>query len=479
MKSASYKDLINNLQYLSKQELDEIAKAFSCASNLHEGQKRQSGEDYISHPLTVAFILSEMKADADTICAALLHDTIEDSDMTKDKLEVMFNKDVATLVEGVTKISKTNFSSREEQVATNTRKIITSLDEDVRIVIIKLADRLHNMRTLDFKSEFKQKENSLETMEIFVPLAYYLGAYKIKNELENLSFQYLKPELYGEISSIMERVAPTLDEITQEILESINDVLENESLPFELQSRIKNIYGIYKNISKGKKLSDIHDLLAIKVIVDDIRDCYIALGSIHSKFTPINSKFKDYISLPKTNMYQSLHTTILGPKDLLIQTQIRTKEMNLIDIYGLTAYWDINKGNAKTSMQEDLKTKFQFFKSLTEINALTSDNQEFVSQVKLELFNGSIYVYTPKGDIIELPYGSTPIDFAYKIHTDLGNTMVGAIINGSPKAIDYILQNKDRVKILTDPLSFGPREEWQDKAHTMRAKRYIREFNRR
>ena len=478
MKSASYEDLINNLKYLSKKDLDKISKAFYCASNLHKGQKRQSGEDYVSHPLTVAFILSEMKADADTICAALLHDTIEDTDITKDKLEVMFNKDIATLVYGVTKISKMNFSSREEQVATNTRKIITSLDEDVRIVIIKLTDRLHNMRTLDFKNEFKQKENALETMEIFVPLAYYLGAYQLKNELEDLSLKYLKPDKYHEIQSIMKKTSPELNEITEEMLSEMNELLEKHDIPFALVSRIKNVYGIYKNIVKGKKLADIHDLLAIKVIVNDIKDCYLALGAIHSKYNPLNSKFKDYIAMPKTNMYQSLHTTVFGSRDCLVQTQIRTSQMNLVDTYGLTAYWDLNKENAKSTMQEELKSKFQFFKSLTEINALTSDNQEFVSQVKSELFNGSIYVYTPKGDIIELPYGSTPIDFAYKIHTDIGNTMVGAIVNDNPEAIDYILQNKDRVKIITDPLSFGPRAEWQDKAHTMSAKRLIREFNR-
>lgn len=479
MNNICYSDLLRNISdYIKPSDLDLISKAFSYASKLHEGQKRQSGEDYISHPLSVAFILSEMKADADTICAALLHDTIEDTDTSKEKLEVLFNKDVATSVDGVTKISKMNFSTREEKVATNTRKIITSLDEDVRIILIKLADRLHNMRTLEFKSEFKQKENALETMEIFVPLAYYLGAYKIKNELEDLSFRYLKPETYNEISGILERAKPNLEEITLEMLNDIDNLLEQNNIPFELESRIKNVYGVYKNITKGKKLIDIHDLLAIKVIVEDIKDCYLSLGTIHSKYTPINSKFKDYIALPKTNMYSSLHTTVFGPQDRLVQMQIRTNEMNQIDTYGLSAYWDLNKENAKSTMQEDLKQKFQFFKSLTEINALTSDNQEFVSQVKAEILNGSIYVYTPKGDIIELPYGSTPIDFAYKIHTDIGNTMVGAIINDNPEAIDYILQNKDRVKILTDPLSFGPREERQEKAHTIRAKRFIRDFNR-
>lgn len=480
MNGISYKDLLNNLKgYINDpRDLELVNKSFSYASKLHEGQKRQSGEDYISHPLSVAFILSEMKADANTICAALLHDTIEDTSATKDKLELLFNKDIAILVDGVTKISKMNFSTRDEMIATNTRKIITSLDEDVRIVIIKLADRLHNMRTLGFKSELKQRENALETMEIFVPLAYYLGAYQIKGELEDLSFSYLKPEIYSEINAMLEKTKEQLEEITYELLKDINKLLTSKNIPFELQSRIKNVYGIYKNMSRGKKLSDIHDLLAIKVIVEEIKDCYLALGAVHSKYTPINSKFKDYIALPKTNMYSSLHTTVFGPSDRLVQMQIRTRNMNLIDTYGLTAYWDLNKDNAVTTMQEDLKTKFQFFKSLTEINALTSDNQEFVAKVKEELFDSNIYVYTPKGKIIELPYGSTPIDFAYKLHTDIGNTMVGAIVNDTPVAVDYILQNKDRVKILTDSLSFGPRDEWQDKAHTMKAKRMIREFSR-
>ena len=480
MSSRTYDELIENVKlYIDDDnDLELISKAFSYASKLHEGQKRQSGEDYVCHPITVAFILSEMKADADTICAALLHDTIEDTDTTREKLEILFNKDISMLVDGVTKISKMNFSSREEQVATNTRKIITSLDEDVRIVLIKLADRLHNMRTLEFKSEFKQKENALETMEIFVPLAYYLGAYKIKNELEDLSFKYLKPDIYKEINDILDRAKPSLEEITMEMLQVINELLRERNMPFDLKARVKNVYGIYKNVVKGKKLVDIHDLLAIKVIVDDIKDCYLALGAVHSAYTPLNSKFKDYIAMPKTNMYQALHTTVFGSKDRLVQIQMRTYDMDKIDTYGLSAYWDLNKVTAATTMQEDLKTKFQFFKSLVEINALTSDNQEFVSQVKGELFGSSVYVYTPKGDIIELPFGSTPIDFAYKIHTDIGNTMVGAIVNDSPVAIDYTLQNKDRVKILTDPLAFGPRQEWQGKAHTTRAKRLIKEFNR-
>ncbi len=481
MREVTYEDLMNNVRgYIEEDKsLEIISKAFECAKKLHEGQKRQSGEDYIVHPLSVAFILSEMKADSDTICAALLHDTIEDTKMTKEKISVEFNPTIATLVDGVTKISKMNFSSREEQVATNTRKIITSLDEDVRIVIIKLADRLHNMRTLEYKSEFKQKENAVETMEIFVPLAYYLGAYQIKSELEDLSLYYLKPDIYTSIENNIEAIKHDAEGVIRKMLEDIGNILTDNNIPFEHKERIKSIYGLYKQMSKGKKIMDVHDLLAIKIMVDDVKSCYLALGLIHSVYPPINNKFKDYIASPKTNMYHSLHTTVFGLEDYLVQMQIRTYNMEKINNYGLTAYWDLHKHDADATMQKDLKTHFQFFKSIAELNTMTTDNCEFVSMVKKELFDQVIHVYTTKGDIIELPNGSTPIDFAYKLHTDIGNTMIGAVVNDEPVSIDYILRNKDRVKILTDPLSFGLRLEWQDKAKTMRAKRLIRDFNRK
>ena len=481
MRKITYEDLMNNVRGYIKDEksLEIISKAFVCARNLHEGQKRQSGEAYIVHPLSVAFILSEMKADTDTICAALLHDTIEDTKMTKEKIEQDFNPIIATLVDGVTKISKMNFSSKEEQVATNTRRIITSLDEDVRIVIIKLADRLHNMRTLEYKSEFKQKENAVETMEIFVPLAYYLGAYQIKSELEDLSLYYLKPDVYKDIENTLEEIKGDAEGVIKKMLEDIGNILVDNNIPFEHKERVKSIYGLYKQMSKGKKIMDVHDLLAIKIIVDDIKNCYLALGLIHSEYPPINSRFKDYIASPKTNMYHSLHTTVFGLDDYLVQMQIRTHAMDKIDTYGLPAYWDLHRDDADATMQKDLKENFQFFKSIAELNAMTTDNSEFVNMVKKELFNQSIYVYTTRGDIIELPNGSTPIDFAYKIHTDVGNTMIGAIVNEEPVSLDYKLQNKDRVKIMTDPRSFGPRPDWQEKAKTARAKRLIREFNRK
>ena len=472
-------DFLEKLKEYSYNEIEFIKKAYEYADNLHNGQVRQSGEPYITHPLNVAYILAEMHADADTICAGLLHDTLEDTEVTKEAITEDFNKEIANLVDGVTKLSKMNFSSKQALNYANTRKIITGITEDVRIIIIKLADRLHNMRTLQFKSEFKQKENSMETMDIFVPLAYYIGAYRIKSELEDLSLQYLKPDMYKTIEERKLKIEESSEDCLKEMLYKIGTLLNDRNIPNEIKVRTKNIYGIYKRLNEGHKLSDIHDLLALKIMVDEVENCYRILGMIHNEYHPINDKFKDYICNPKTNMYRSLHTTVFGPNDRLVQTQIRTFDMDKVASFGLTAYWDEQKGNARDVMQEDLKQKFQFFKSLTEINSMFGDNQQFVNQVKTELFADRVYVYTTKGDIIELPKGATPIDFAYKIHTDIGNTMVGVFVNDEFVPVDYVLQNKDRVRIVTDDLSFGPREDWIDKAQTSLAKRKIKEFNRK
>lgn len=479
MKEITWDDLSNMLKKYDKEDISEIKKAYEFAKLLHEGQYRQSGEAYITHPLNVAYILAEMNADKDTICAGLLHDTVEDTKIINEDIATLFNPSVAKLVEGVTKISKLNFSSKHAQNMANTRKIITGITEDVRIIIIKLADRLHNMRTLQFKSEFKQKENAMETMDIFVPLAYYIGAYRMKSELEDISLQYLYPDKYKTIQDIQLKIKDDSKQCLEEMLYTIDGILTDKDIPHHIKMRTKNIYGIYKKLESGYKLSDIHDLLALKVMVDDIANCYQTLGLVHSKYHPLNDKFKDYIFNPKTNMYRSIHTTVFGENDRLVQTQIRTFDMDQIASFGLSSYWNINKGNAREVMQEDLKNKYQFFKSLVEINHVFADNQEFVRQVKSELFADKIYVYTTKGDIIELPKGATAIDFAYKIHSDIGNTMVGAIVNDKPVDVDYVLQNKDRVRIITDDLSYGPREEWIDKVKTTKAKRKIREFNRR
>ena len=478
MENDILQDLIDKLNEYNSEEVEVIKKAYEYAKKLHDGQYRQSGEPYINHPLNVAYILADMHADRDTICAGLLHDVLEDTEITKEDIAHDFNQNVANLVDGVTKLSKMNFSSKQDQNLANTRKIITGITEDVRIIIIKLADRLHNMRTLQFKSEFKQKENALETMEIFVPLAYYIGAYRIKSELEDLSLRYLKPDMYKKIEERKLKIEEDSNSCLQEMLLKIQAMLNDKNIPNEIKVRTKNIYGIYKRLNEGQKLADIHDLLALKIMVDEVANCYYALGMIHQEYHPINNKFKDYICNPKTNMYQSLHTTVFGPDDRLVQTQIRTFKMDKVASFGLTAYWDEKKGNARNVMQEDLKSKFQFFKSLTEINSMFGDNQQFVNQVKCELFSDKVYVYTTKGDIIELPKGATPIDFAYKIHTDIGNTMVGVFVNDEYVPIDYVLKNKDRVRIVTDDLSYGPREDWIEKAQTSHARRKIKEFKK-
>lgn len=472
-------DLIDIIESYNEKEVSKVLKAYEMADTLHMGQTRQSKEPYIIHPLNVAYVLAEMRADSDTICAGLLHDTLEDTNITKEEIAENFNSDVANLVDGVTKMSKMNFSSKQDQNLANTRKIITGITTDVRIILIKLVDRLHNMRTLQFKSEFKQKENALETLEIFVPMAYYIGAYRIKQELEDLSLRYLKPDIYKKISEKKVKIEEESNSCLKEMLFTIQTMLNDEAIPNEIKVRTKNIYGIYKKLSEGGKISDIHDLLALKIMVDEVNNCYQTLRLVHSKYNPVNGMFKDFICNPKTNMYRSLHTTVFAPDDRLVQTQIRTFDMDKVASFGLSTYWDIEKGNAREVMQKDLKDKYQFFNSLVEMDKVFGDNKEFVSQVKKELFADKIYVYTSKGEIIELPVGATPIDFAYKIHTEIGNTMVAAIVNDEYVDVATPLKNKDRVRIITDDLSFGPREDWEEKAVTTYAKRRIREFNRK
>lgn len=476
MNNLTVNDLLSKVAEYNIEGLEMVKKAYYYAEELHKGQKRQSGEDYITHPLNVAYTLAEMYADTDTLCAALLHDTLEDTKITKEQIAIDFNDDVANLVDGVTKISRMNFATKQEQNLANTRKIITSITNDVRIIIIKLADRLHNMRTLQFKSEFKQKENAKETLLLYVPLADRLGMHIIKSELEDLSLKYYNSDAYQRVRDIRMKIDEDTKQCREEMLQTINKVLTNANIPHELKIRTKNIYGIYKRLEQGQKLSDIHDLLALKILVDNVAKCYPTLGLVHDKYFPMNNRFKDYIANPKTNLYSSLHTTVFGADGRLVQIQIRTFEKEKVASYGLTAFWNINKGNARNIMQEDLKNKYQFFESLVEIDQTFADNQEFVEHIQQELLSQRVYVYTKKGEIIELPSGSTAIDLAYKIHTELGNKMVGATVNDNPVDCDYILHNKDRVRIITDDLSLGPNIGWLDKVKTTKAKRQIKAY---
>ena len=476
MNNLTVNDLLSKVAEYNIEGLEMVKKAYYYAEELHKGQKRQSGEDYITHPLNVAYTLAEMYADTDTLCAALLHDTLEDTKITKEQIAIDFNDDVANLVDGVTKISRMNFATKQEQNLANTRKIITSITNDVRIIIIKLADRLHNMRTLQFKSEFKQKENAKETLLLYVPLADRLGMHIIKSELEDLSLKYYNSDAYQRVRDIRMKIDEDTKQCREEMLQTINKVLTDANIPHELKIRTKNIYGIYKRLEQGQKLSDIHDLLALKILVDNVAKCYPTLGLVHEEYFPVNNRFKDYIVNPKTNLYSSFHTTVFGAEGRLVQIQIRTFEKEKIASYGLTAFWNINKGNARNIMQENLKNKYQFFESLVEIDQTFANNQEFVEHIQQELLSQRVYVYTNKGEIMELPSGSTAIDLAYKIHTDIGNKMVGATVNDKLVECGHTLHNKDRVKIITDEQSSGPNIGWLDIVKTTKAKRQIKAY---
>ncbi len=470
-----FKDLEALLTDYSEKDKKMIREAYTCASLLHKGQYRQSGEEYIIHPLNVAIILAELHADRDTICAGLLHDVIEDTEATKKYIAYHFNEDIANLVDGVTKLAKMNFSTKEELNNANMRKIITSIREDVRIIIIKLADRLHNMRTLQYKSVYKQQENSLETMHLFVPLAYYIGAYRIKSELEDLSLQYLKPNEYCDTLTIQRELEKEKMPILLDMQNEIHNKLNEYNIENDIKIRLKNVYGIYKYLyEQHQKLTNIHDLFSLKIMVNESLDCYKSLGIIHSIYHPVPKRFKDYIAIPKTNLYQSLHTTVFGPNNLLVQNQIRTYEMDMIASFGLPSYFKIKNGNTRVIMQEELKNKFQFYKSLVDIDNKFSNNAEFIREVEKELFTEKVYVYTPKGEIIELPKGATVVDFAYRIHSEIGNTMIGAIVNDEPVKNDYILQDNDRVRILTSENAYIDKQELLKNAHTSYSRRRIR-----
>lgn len=471
-------ELLKHVKTYNKNGVKTVKKAYEYADLMHEGQRRNSGEPYIIHPLNVAYILSEMHADTDTICAGLLHDTLEDTKATKEEIEDLFNSDVVNLVDGVTKISKMNFSSKEEQEMANTRKILTSIKNDIRIIIIKLADRLHNMRTLEFKSEFKQRENAAETMEIFAPFAYYLGAYRIKNELEDLSFKYLYPYEFRKTEEQVGNFLHTNNPYIYEMLKCIESLLKNEKISYETKTRIKNIYGVYKSLNNGvSNINEMHDLISIKIMVEKIRDCYVTLGLIHSKYNPLNGEFKDYIYNPKKNHYRSIHTTVFGPHEKLVQTQIRTFDMDKIASFGIMTYWDKKGKNVRDAMQSDVRKKFEVYKYLTDIDSIFKDNKEFVSHVKSEIFSDTIYVYAQNGEMVELPKGSTIIDLAFKLGDDIGIKLVGAKVNGEiVNSLGHILNNDDRVAIITNEELLSPKEDWIDKVRTSYAKNKIKQL---
>ena len=463
---------------LDTEKLDMITKSYRYAFEKHLGEKRLTGEDYIIHPLNVAYILADTKADYETICAALLHDVLEEQNLDKNDLKEEFGQNISSLVDGVTKINKLNVSGDNEATLANHRKIIVGLSEDVRVIIIKLADRLHNMRTLWAIPEKSQKEKAKETLDILTPSAHRLGMNKIKAELEDLSLRYYKPDVYFQIVEKLNQSKSERDILVAQMQTSVSELLTEHGIKHEMKGRAKSIYSIYKKLDKGRRFSDIYDIYALRVFVDTEQDCYQVLGIIHSKFKPIPKRFKDYIAMPKTNMYQSLHTTVFGLDGNLFEIQIRTYEMDQIAENGIASHWSYKEkgSNVKASLQSEMEQKLQFFKSIIELQQEESTEEEFVRSVHEDIFKDTIYVFTPKGDVVELPNGSTPIDFAYKVHSGVGDKMVGAIVNNNIVPLDYELKDNDIIKINTNKNSLGPNREWMNIAKTSQAKNKIRAF---
>ncbi|MDD3341083.1 MAG: bifunctional (p)ppGpp synthetase/guanosine-3',5'-bis(diphosphate) 3'-pyrophosphohydrolase [Bacilli bacterium] len=462
----------------NEEELETIEKAYSFAAKMHFGIKRLTGEDYIDHPLHVAYILTDIKADAATLCAALMHDILEDTEVTKEEMSAMFGEEITNLVDGVTKINKLNFSGSNDAMNANHRKIIVGLSEDVRVIIIKLADRLHNMRTLWVHAPKKQKEKAKETLDILTPLAERLGMNQLKSELEDLSLRYYKPDVYFSVVEKLNKTKAERDKHVLDMIESVSEILDKNNIKHEIKGRSKSIFSIYKKLDKGKKFSEIYDLLALRVFVETDAECYSTLGIIHSKFRPIPKRFKDYVAMPKTNMYQSLHTTVFGVDEDLFEIQIRTYKMDEIAEHGIASHWSYKEkgSNVKADMQNEMEQKLQFFQSLMELQKEGETDEEFVNSVRNDILKKSVYVFTPLGNVIELPVGSTPIDFAYKVHSRVGDQMVGAIVNGAIVPLDYELQDNDIIKINTNNNSAGPSREWIALAKTNSAKNKIKSF---
>ncbi len=457
-------------------ELEKIEKAYLFAKEKHNGQYRKSGEAYIDHPLHVAVILTTIYADSVTLQAAVLHDVLEDCDVTHDEMAEIFGKEVTDLVQGVTKLSKIHFSTENEYLIDYYKKIIVGISEDVRVIIIKLADRLHNMRTLQPFPPEKQKKKARESLEILTPIAHHLGIHKIKSELEDLALRYLKPDIFYDIVERLNKSKLDRDKTVYSMQSEIIEILDDHNISHTIKGRSKSIYSIYKKLDNGKKFNDIYDLFALRILVDTEQECYLALGLIHAKFKPLPKRFKDYIASPKPNRYQSLHTTVFGVDGLLFEIQIRTPEMDEIAENGIAAHWAYKDNtNAVEQMKNTTEQKLQFFKSIMDLDKDKMSSEEFVNSVKNEVLSNNIYVYSPKGDIFELPKGSTPIDFAYKVHTKVGDTMIGAIVNNNIVQLSYELQNNDIIKINTNKSS-TPSKEWLNIAKNTQTKHKIRNY---
>ena len=450
--------------YLDEKQIALVRKAYEFAAKKHADQKRRSGEPYIIHPTQVANILARMKMDEETLAAAFLHDVVEDTDTTLQQLKEMFGAKVAMLVDGVTKLGKIEYISKEERQIENYRKMFLAMAQDIRVVIIKLADRLHNMRTMKYMPVHKQHSISKETLEIYAPLANRLGIYTIKWELEDMAFRYQDPELYYNLVEQVKTKRKEREAMINDAMETLRQELDRVNIKCEIQGRPKNFYSIYKKMMRDhKELNEIYDLLAIRVLVDTVKDCYGTLGIVHGLWRPIPGRFKDYVAVPKSNMYQSLHTTVAFTNGQPLEIQIRTFEMHRISEYGIAAHWRYKESggsNVATGSDKTYAEKLSWLRQLLEWHNDMSDSKDFVNTVKMDVFADEVFVFTPRGDVIDLPVGSVPIDFAYRIHTDVGNRCIGAKVNGRIVPLDYKLSNGDIVEVITSKQASGPRRDW-------------------
>ena len=468
-------------KYNPTADLEKIESAYYYAEKAHEGQYRNSGERFFIHPYAVAMILADLHMDTDTVIAGLFHDVLEDSDITYEEMSEKFGKEITDLVDGVTKLKKLKFKTKEESQAENLRKMVMAMAEDIRVIIVKLADRLHNMRTLEYMSEEKKKEKALETLEIYAPLAHRLGISKIKWELEDLSLRYLDPKGYYDLVEKVSKRRKEREEYIESIILELNENLDDMGIDKEnrdISGRPKSFYSIYrKMVYQDKTFEQILDLTAIRVIVESVKDCYAVLGIVHTLWKPLPGRFKDYIAMPKPNMYQSLHTTVIGPKGEIFEVQIRTWDMHETSEYGIAAHWRYKEGN--TDKADTFDDKLTWLRQLMEWQSDVKDPKDFMESLKIDLFTDEVYIFTPRGDVINLPNGSTPIDFAYRVHTDVGHKCVGAKIDGRIVPLDYKLKNGNIVEVLTSSSSGGPSRDWLKIVKSNQAKSKIRQWFKR